>query len=62
MKNCDIFLIFALNIGRGYTVLMRTHILCFRVKIRKMNTPVNFSLKIKKNGVQECIDNTVVLS
>ena len=41
MKNCDIFLIFAQNIGRGYiedppqTVLTRTHNLCFRAKIRK---------------------------
>ena len=40
MKNCYIFLIFAQNIDRGYTleteaVLTSTHNLCFRAKIRK---------------------------
>ena len=37
MKNCDIFLIFAQNIDRGYTeaVLTSTHNLCLRAKIRK---------------------------
>ena len=47
MKNYDNFLIFAQNKDRGYTlepieaVLTSTHNLCFRAKIRKMNTPVN---------------------
>ena len=53
MKNFDIFLIFAQNIDCGYTVelpneavLMSTHNLCFRAKIRKMYTPVkpNFTM------------------
>ena len=39
MKNCDIFLIFAQNIDRWHriteAVLMSTHNLCFRAKIRK---------------------------
>ena len=55
MKNCDIFLIFAQNIHRGYTldhfiaaVLTSTHNLCLRAKIReKMYTPVNLFYYIK---------------
>ena len=42
MKNCDIFLIFAQNIDRGYmleppqkVVLKSTHNLCFSAKIKK---------------------------
>ena len=41
MKKCDIFLIYAQNKDRGYTlepteaVLTSTHDLCFRAKIRK---------------------------
>ena len=50
MKNCNIFHIFAQNIDCGYTLdgsndseaaLTSTQNLCFRAKIRKMNTPVN---------------------
>ena len=53
MKKCDIFLIFAQNIDRGYTlepeaVLTSTHDLCFRAQIRggETFTPVNPSLTI----------------
>ena len=48
MKNSDIFLIFSQNIDRGYTLEppTSTHDLCFRAKIRKMNTPVNPSFTI----------------
>ena len=53
MKNCDIFLIFAQNIDRGYTLELSeavptsTNDLCFRAKIRtKMKTPVNPSFSI----------------
>ena len=39
MKSCEILYIFAQNIDRGYmlteAVLMSTHNLCFRAKIRK---------------------------
>ena len=53
MKN-TIFLIFARNIDYGYTlepphneaVLTSTHNLGFRVKIRKMYTPVNLNFTI----------------
>ena len=53
-KNLAFFLIFAQNIDCGYTleppqceaVLTSTHNLCFRAKIRKMNTPVNPSFTI----------------
>ena len=49
MRNCDVFLTFAISIDCGYTlkpplneaVLKGTHKLCFRAKIRKMYTPVN---------------------
>ena len=42
MKNCDIFLIFAQTIDRGYTevVLTSTHDLCLRAKIRKKCIPM----------------------
>ena len=49
MKNCDIFIIFALNIDRGYmlepphlteAVLTSTHNLCFRAKIRISEYPL----------------------
>ena len=53
MKKCEIFLNFAQNIGRWYTlerlteaVLTSTNDLCFRAKIRKMYTPVNPSFTI----------------
>ena len=35
MKNCDIFLNFAVNTDRGYTVLTSKHNLCLRAKLRK---------------------------
>ena len=37
MTNCDMFLMFAQNIDRGYNeaVLMSIHNLCFRAKVRK---------------------------
>ena len=39
MKNCDFFLIFAVNIDRGYNeaVLTCTYNICFRAKIRKIS-------------------------
>ena len=49
MKKCDIFLIFAQNIDRGYPepVLTGTHDQCFIAKIRKkMNTRVNLRFSI----------------
>ena len=48
MKRSDVFLVFALNIDRGYSeaVLTSTHDLCFRAKIRTMYTPVNPSFPI----------------
>ena len=53
MKCFDIFLIFAQNTDRGYTlelseaVLTSTRNLCFRAKKKKiMNTPVNPSFTI----------------
>ena len=42
-KNVTFFLIFA---QKNEAVLTSTHNLCFRAKIRKMNTPVNPSLTI----------------
>ena len=46
MKNCEFVLIFAVNIDRGYTleppqwtVLMSTHNLCFRAKIKNKVYP-----------------------
>ena len=48
-KNLTFFLIFAQNIDCGYTlgpVLTSTHNLCFRAKIRKMNTSINPSFTI----------------
>ena len=48
-KNVTFFLIFAQNIDCGYTlnaVLTCIHNLCFRAKIRKVNTPVNPSFTI----------------
>ena len=51
MKNCDIFLIFAQNIDRRYTleppqrgVLLSNRNLCLNKK--KMNTPVNLTFTI----------------
>ena len=60
MNKSDIFLIFAQNIDGWYTfesevVLMSTHNLCFRAKIRKKKyTRVNPSFPIKKWGVRGC--------
>ena len=45
IETYDIFLIFAQNID-GEAVVMSTHNLCFRTKIRKMHTPVNPSFII----------------
>ena len=39
IQTCDIFLIFAQNIDRGYN-------LCFRAKLSKLCTPVNLSFTI----------------
>ena len=55
MKNCDIFLIFAQNIDRGYTfepphVLTSTHNLCFRGKLRKNVYPCKPQLYYIKAG------------
>ena len=50
-KKSVIFLIFAKNIDRG-AVLLSTHNLCFRAKIRKKYTLVNPSFNIQKWGVR----------
>ena len=61
MKICDIFLIFAPNIDRGYTleplteaVLTSTLDLCFRAKIRKNVYPCKtqfYYIKVGCKGV-----------
>ena len=63
MKNCDIVLIFAKNIDRGYTleppplieaVLTSTHDLCFSAKIRKNEyrcKPQFYYIKVGCKGV-----------
>ena len=63
MKSCDIFLIFAQNIDREYTlepppsneaVLTRIHNLCFRAKIRKNEYPCKpqfYYIKVGCKGV-----------
>ena len=54
LKNCKMFLIFALNKDHGYTeaVLTSTHNLCYRAKISKiMCTSVNPSFTVQKWGV-----------
>ena len=57
-KIFDIFLIFDQNIDCGYTleclvkaVLMSTHNLCFRAKIRKIGTPMHTPVLLYKCGV-----------
>ena len=52
MRYSDIYFIFAQNIDCGYMVLTSTHALCFRAKIKIMNTPVSPSFTIKKWGVR----------
>ena len=57
MKKCDIFLIFALNIDRGYTLeppRTSTHNLCFRATVRKNVypcTPQFYYIKVGCKGV-----------
>ena len=57
MKNCDILLIFAQNIDRGYTlepVQTSTHDLCFRAKIGKNEYPYKpqfYNIKVGCKGV-----------
>ena len=57
MKNCDIFLIFAENIDRVYTLeapLWSTYDLCIKAKIKEnMYTPINprFAIKVGCRGV-----------
>ena len=53
-KKIDIFLIFAQNIGCGYTleaVLTSTHNLCFEAKIRKICIPLRTPVLLYKSGV-----------
>ena len=59
VKNCDIFLIFAQNIGCGYmidavltteAVQTSTHNLCFRAKIRKYVYPCKPQFYYIKEG------------
>ena len=64
MKNCDIFLIFAQNIGCVYTlepprclreaVLTSTHNLCFRAKLSKNANPCKPQFIIQKWGGRGC--------
>ena len=49
-KNFDIFLIFAQNIDRGYT-LEPPRNLCFVAKIRKIGIPLQTPVLLCKNGV-----------
>ena len=54
MKNYKVFLIFAQNIDCGYAVVMSTHNVCFRAKIRKnvyLCTPQFHYLKMGCKGV-----------
>ena len=54
VKFFNIFLIFALNIDCGYTVLTSTQHLCFRAKIRKNAYPCKpqfYYIKVGYKGV-----------
>ena len=52
MKNCDIFLIFARNIDRGFeAVLTSPHDLCFRAKVRKQCIPLYTPILVYKSGM-----------
>ena len=68
LKKFDIFLIFAQNIDCGYTlelgeaVLMSTHNLCFRAKIRKIGVPLHTPVLLYKSGVQGGIHFTDMFS
>ena len=61
----DIFLIFAQNIDRGYTLeppLTSTHDLCFGAKIRKIGIPLHTPVLLYKSGVQGGINFTEMFS
>ena len=58
MKNCDIFLIFAQNIDRGYTLEpphTSTHDLCFGAKIGREKNNLQTQVLLYKWGVMGCL-------